>query len=190
MTLASGQAADEPPVALRELRADDVPLIVGWLNDQVVGETLGLARPMTLERWQAEYGPRLIAADEIWFAVIERASGRTVGWAYLYEIQQRHRRATFGITIGAADARGRGYGAAATRQVLAYAFDELGLHSVMLTVLAHNIAGIRAYERAGFRVFGHRRQASRIGQRLCDLLYMECIATEFGARSEPDETGT
>ena len=187
MTAMTRDLEEKPPVSLREVRPDDVPLIVGWLNDPAVGETLGLSRPITVARWEMEYGPRLLAPDEVWFTVVERETERPVGWAYLYEITHRHRRATFGITIGAADARGRGYGTAATRQMLAYAFDELGLYNVMLTVADHNPAGIRAYERAGFRVFGRRRQASRFGQRLHDLLYMECTTLDFGASVEPDE---
>jgi diamine N-acetyltransferase len=49
----------------------------------------------------------------------------------------------------------------------------------MLRVYAHNTRGIRAYERAGFRVFGCRREAVRRGGALIDMVYMDCLATEF-----------
>jgi diamine N-acetyltransferase len=41
--------------------------------------------------------------------------------------------------------------------------------------------GRRAYERAGFREFGRRRQCRWLGGRLWDDVYMDCLATEFSS---------
>jgi RimJ/RimL family protein N-acetyltransferase len=49
----------------------------------------------------------------------------------------------------------------------------------MLTVFEYNLAGRRAYEKAGFREFGRRRQCRLMGGRLWDEVYMECLAMEF-----------
>lgn len=49
----------------------------------------------------------------------------------------------------------------------------------MLIVYTFNLAGTRAYTKAGFREFGRRRRCSRLGQQLWDLVYMECLANEF-----------
>ncbi|HEX5502060.1 MAG TPA: GNAT family protein, partial [Thermomicrobiales bacterium] len=57
----------------------------------------------------------------------------------------------------------------------------LGLHNVMLTVDAFNLAGIRAYEKAGFREFGRRQQCHWMGGALWDMVYMECLATKFAS---------
>jgi RimJ/RimL family protein N-acetyltransferase len=59
--------------------------------------------------------------------------------------------AEYGIVIGEPDCQGRGYGTETTSLMLDYAFTVLGLHNVMLTVMAYNLAGIRTYEKAGFR---------------------------------------
>jgi RimJ/RimL family protein N-acetyltransferase len=63
--------------------------------------------------------------------------------------------------------------------MLDYAFSALGLHNVMLLVFEFNRAGRRAYEKAGFREFGRRRQCRAGGGRLWDIIYMECLSTEF-----------
>jgi diamine N-acetyltransferase len=81
--------------------------------------------------------------------------------------------------IGEADCRGKGYGTETTRLMLDYAFTALGLHNVMLTVFEYNLAGRRAYEKAGFREFGRRRQSRWMGGRLWDEVYMDCLASEF-----------
>ena len=95
--------------------------------------------------------------------------------------------------IGEGAYRGRGYGTETTRLMLDYAFTALGLHNVFLTVNAYNYAGIRAYEKAGFREFGRRRQCKMRGGRRWDVVYMDCLATEFSspvltAIFEPDTT--
>jgi len=62
--------------------------------------------------------------------------------------------------------------------MLEFAFTVLGLHSVMLTVYAFNLAGRRAYEKAGFREVARRRQSHWMHGRSWDELMMECWATE------------
>ena len=49
----------------------------------------------------------------------------------------------------------------------------------MLVVYEFNLAGRHAYEKADFREFGRRRQAHLMGGRLWDVIYMECLASEF-----------
>lgn len=38
---------------------------------------------------------------------------------------------------------------------------------------------IRAYLRAGFKEFGRRREVRRRGEKRFDVVYMDCLATEF-----------
>lgn len=63
--------------------------------------------------------------------------------------------------------------------MLDYGFNALRLHNIMLSVFSYNQRGLRAYERAGFRVAGRRRQAQRLGQDTYDVIFMDCLATEF-----------
>ncbi len=65
--------------------------------------------------------------------------------------------------------------------MLDYAFTALGLHNVMLTVFEFNPAGLRAYEKAGFREFGRRRQSRFMGGRLWDEVYMQCLAPDVAS---------
>ena len=94
-------------------------------------------------------------------------------------IDYRDRRAGFGLEIGEADYRGRGYGTETVRLVLDYAFTALGLHNVDLETWEYNRAAQRAYTKAGFREIGRRRQAKFMGGKLWDIVYMDCLSTEF-----------
>jgi diamine N-acetyltransferase len=63
--------------------------------------------------------------------------------------------------------------------MLDYAFTALGLHNVMLTVFAFNPAGLRAYEKAGFRPIGWRRECRVMGGEVYDEIHIDCLASEF-----------
>lgn len=163
-------------VWLGPLQRDLVPVYYRWSNDLETSRTLGLSWPATLEQETARFEQRSRAVNAAWFTLYERESDRPIGLVYLYEIEPRHARAIYGILIGEADCRGRGYGTEATRLMLDYAFTALGLENVLLTVLDSNPGGIRAYEKAGFRVFGRRTRCSRGVGTLSDLIYMEALA--------------
>ncbi len=180
-------------VALGPLRRELIPLYQRWNNDFSVTRTLARSRPTTSEQEEAVYDA--VVKDERFavFTIYERAtlpslpssgqaSGqawRAIGTTYLADIDHRNRSAEFGIAIGEADARGKGYGTEAARLVLDYAFTALGLHNVMLRVYAYNRAGLRAYEKAGFKEVGRRRQCRWTNGRLWDDVYMDCLASEF-----------
>lgn len=171
-------------IALGPLRRDDVPLFYRWGNDFFVRRTFDFPEMWTLEKATHEYERHAVAEHEAFFTLFERPASREIalrpiGLTYLTDIEFRNRTAAFGILIGEADARGKGYGTEATRLTLDYAFTTLGLHNIVLAVYAYNLAGIRAYEKAGFRAFARRREAKVMGGRLWDVIFMECLASEF-----------
>ena len=165
-------------VALGPRVREHLPLFARWGNDFAVARTFGgTPRPRTLEALAAAYDAG--TGHEYGFAVYERAGWRPIGWTYLFDLDWRARTAGFGIVLGEADARGRGYGTEATRLMLDYAFVALGLHSVMLTTDSYNLAGQAAYRKAGFREFGRRRECAPLNGTLHDWVYMDCLASEF-----------
>lgn len=111
------------------------------------------------------------------FTIYEKAILRPIGFTYLSDIADQ--KAEFAIVIGKRECHGKGYGTETTKLVLDYAFNILNLHNVMLKVLAYNEAGIRAYKKAGFQEIGRRREAKMINGKRWDMIYMDCLATEF-----------
>ena len=169
-------------VALGPLRKDLVPTYLRWFNDFSTLRTLSaMPVPLTLEQEEKWYERAISRGDtDIAFTIYEKATERPIGNTGLHEIDHRNRTAVFGITIGEPDARGKGYGTEATQLMLGYAFTALGLHNVMLRVFAYNPAGIRAYTKAGFKEFGRRRESQFMGGKFWDVVYMECLASEWG----------
>ena len=168
-------------VALGPIRRDLVPLYQRWLNDLRNGRNfMDTPVPWTAERATALYDARSSPSGEfVIFTIYERPDLAPIGYTMLDGISFRHRSAEFAIHIGEAAAHGKGYGTETTRLLLDYAFRWLGLRSVFLTVAEYNLAGIRAYQRAGFRECGRRRQAWQMGGRFWDAITMDCLAAEF-----------
>ena len=172
-------------VALGPLHRDLVPLCQRWLNDfRHVRNFDDTPEPWTTERTLALFEQRAMdTGGNVTFTIYERPDLRPIGYTMLLDISQRHRSAEFAIHIGEAGAHGKGYGTETARLMLGYAFNDHGLHSVYLTVAEYNLAGIRAYQRAGFRESGRRRQAWRMGGRFWDEIIMDCLSGEVAKLS-------
>ena len=180
-------------VALGPLSRELILLLARWSNDLATRVNIGVPLPQTIEQRTARYERDALGEDGVDFAVYERASWRPIGTVSLFRIDYRNSRSDFGILIGDPGARGRGYGTEATRLALDYAFTALGLRSVGLTVAEWNVAGQRAYARAGFREFGRRRSCWWMGGRWWDEVHMDALASEFAspvlaAHLQPDPT--
>lgn len=181
-------AGDEPApvmtivgekVSLGPLRRDLIPVYQRWMNDPVTLRAYDTLRPLTLEQVADWYDRQMQASDMVRFTVYERVTGQPIGKTALYDLDFRNRCAEFGILIGEASARGKGYGTEATQLMLDYAFTALGLHNVRLEALAFNEPALRAYRKAGFKEFGRRREVYWMGGRWWDEVYMDCLSTEF-----------
>ncbi len=129
-----------------------------------------------------------LRGDNIRFTVYDLAGGSPVpaGVATLLP-DPAVRTAEYVVMLGP-EARGRGLGTAATRLVLDYAFHVTNLRMVWLKVLAPNKAGVRAYEKAGFRTAGTLREAGYWLGTVCDEILMDAPARDSRARrsSGPD----
>lgn len=167
-------------VALGPLRRELVPLYQRWINDLSAARNVAvIPRPWTLDEETQWYEGHLDRSGVVGFTIYVVDGWRPIGSTALRDIDFRNRTAEFGILIGEAEARGRGYGAETTRLMLDYAFTALGLNNVMLRVRSYNLAGRRAYEKAGFKEFGRRRQAALLSGEWYDEILMDCLASEF-----------
>src|SRR4051812_4667901 len=125
-------------VALGPRRRDLLPLYLKWINDFEILRTLGAPlRPMTMEAEERWYEESSREADAN-FTIFERSTLRPIGHTGFHELNLAHRQATFGILIGEKDCWNQGYGTDATRLMLDYGFNAMGLHNIMLTVFSNN----------------------------------------------------
>jgi len=173
---------------LSPMNPDDADTYAKWLNDPGVIEWLGCddavyslpAERKAVER-MAEGGDT--AAH---FAIVLRGGelgegmpDTLLGNCSLQSIDWRSRKAELGLFLGEDAARGKGYGREAILLLLGFAFDTLGLHSVMLKCFAHNARALACYRKVGFKEFGRRRQSHFTEGRFVDDVFMDILEDEY-----------
>ena len=170
-------------LSLSPLEKDDVKMLKALYQDTVFIRLLDArpARPKTqvsLEKWIEEegeshngylFGIRLIEDDTL------------IGFIELDGILWTHGTTWVGLGIGA-EHQDQGYGTETMRIILDFAFSELNLHRVQLSVFAYNSRAIAAYERLGFIHEGTMREfLHRDGQRF-DMLNYGLLRGEWEAQ--------
>jgi|ETNmetMinimDraft_23_1059889.scaffolds.fasta_scaffold67049_2 RimJ/RimL family protein N-acetyltransferase len=135
---------------------------------------------------------RALSADksQLVFGVRVRETSELVGIADLSEIEWPNRVASLGLGIGNPAHWGRGWGTETLRILVDYAFTDLNLYRLQLTVLADNDRAIRLYERIGFQHEGTFREfRERDGGRF-DMLLYGLLLPEWQNRSDPTTAAT
>jgi RimJ/RimL family protein N-acetyltransferase len=151
-----------------------------WFNDLEVTLPLGDEAYIPFSFPKSEESVQhIIKQQDHVFSIVDLKTDACIGRTLLFNIDQINRHAMFGIFIGEKSFWGKGYGQEATRLTLDYGFNLLNLNSIMLGVMAFNKRAIRAYEKAGFKLIGQRRQARIIGDQKFDILLMDVLAEEF-----------
>jgi RimJ/RimL family protein N-acetyltransferase len=160
---------------------DDLPAMRAAMRDPEVVRFTGSAPlgPGDEERSRAWYETRNEQRDRLDLAVVDRAGGGCVGEVVLNEWDGRNQSCSYRVLLGPAG-RDRGLGSEATRLIVGYGFERLGLHRISLEVFAFNPRARRAYEKAGFVAEGVLRDALRDGDNgWVDAVVMSILAPEW-----------
>lgn len=158
-------------VRLRLMTAADTRKIVTWRNKDFVRRNFIYQEPFT-EEGHLDWIHSQVETGHVVQFVICLADGREIGSVYFRDIDREKGTAEYGIFIGEEDALGCGYGTAAAREALAYAFTELKLRKIYLRFLADNTGARKSYEHAGFRP-ADRRDSVITQQGRREVCFME-----------------
>jgi RimJ/RimL family protein N-acetyltransferase len=140
-------------VRLRPIRISDAEKCFRWVSHPEVFRYLGFLQPArTLEQERSWIASILSDPQHQRAFVIEDEREQEIGTCGLRAMDRQEGTALLGIMIGDPRRWGRGYGTAATKALLQYAFEELGLREVRLSCHAENKGAIRCYEKAGFEL--------------------------------------
>lgn len=116
------------------------------------------------------------AAGDLGYQFLVRDGGGIVGRVTLSGVRRAHfHSAVLGYRIAQA-ACGKGYAGQAVGQVLAIAFEQLGLARLEADCRVENAASARVLLRNGFVQFGRSRRSFELHGRWYDRLHFECHA--------------
>ncbi|MGM0851934.1 MAG: GNAT family N-acetyltransferase [Bacillota bacterium] len=159
-------------IYLSGFQEEDVTAIREWSQNEEVQRLLDALphKPKAQEdikKWMGDPGDNAYR-----FAIRLKDDGRIIGFVELDGILWTHRVGWVSISIGDEQSWGNGYGKEAMKCLLAYAFHELNLYRLQLTVFSYNERAIRLYESLGFTKEGSYRQfLQRDGDRYDMVLY-------------------
>ena len=161
-------------VYLSPINLDDYELYVKWLNNPRITQYLDCNDSLITLSKEKELLEK-IANEEFSFAIIKKEDDTLLGNVGVTKIDYKNGRATLGIFIGDEDNLSKGYGSEAIKLLIDFAFKEIRLHNIALTVFANNPRAIKAYTKCGFVEYGRRHEAIYHNGEYIDLIYMEII---------------
>jgi phosphinothricin acetyltransferase len=160
-------------IGLRDATAADVPSICSIHNQGIEDRVATLdVDPHTLDEqmeWFHRHGPRHPV-------IVAEAAGDIIGWASLNRFSARPAYrfvADLSVYIDR-QWRGKGVGTLLLREIEGRA-ETLGYHKIVLAAFPFNQAGMRLYERFGFRTVGIYHEQGQIDGRWVDTIIMEKV---------------
>lgn len=145
-------------VQLVRFKEEDVPTIVSWYEDQEFLRNLDTLpafpkHPDAFKEWIEQKNEKSFV-----FGIKDIEADQVVGFVDLDSILWPHRTCWLAIAIGGTGNRNRGLGYEAMQLVLDFAFRELNLYRIQLTVFEYNERAIAVYEKLGFIREGTARE--------------------------------
>jgi RimJ/RimL family protein N-acetyltransferase len=171
-------------VNLRAREMTDLDRNYRWMNDREVTEHLAMRYPLSLaaeEMWIREGSSKPIVYGVNVFFAIETKDGEHIGNISFHEMSVERRKARLGIVIGDKAYWSKGYGTDSMLTFLRFAFDEMNLHRIDLTVDDDNLRGIACYRKCGFVQEARMRQVRFTRGAYRDQFVMGILRDEFYA---------
>lgn len=167
-------------VSLKPLSEKNVTSFYHWINDeQVVKYSLSIfSRLKSIDEINSWFNEMLYERDSINLGIYLDEK-ELIGYAGISNISEYNKSGEYFILIGDKAYWNRGIGTRVTKDVLSIGFRHYGLNRIMLTVLEPNKAGVKAYERSGFRHEGVLRQASFREGKFYDKIIMSILKSEW-----------
>ena len=166
-------------IYFRALEREDAALCRDFVNDPDVWRTLDQHRPKNLSFEEEWIAGQCRNEHTITFGITLKQNDRLIGVTALDRIDAVHRKAGFGLTIGAKDEWHKGYGTEATQLMLKYGFMTLNLNRIVLNVYSTNPFALRAYKKAGFILEGTLRQDMFREGKYIDVFRMGILREEW-----------
>lgn len=136
-----------------------------------------LYSPKAMKEWMEKHADGLYG-----FAIHTIEGDRLIGQVDLGGIDWVTGNSWIGIGIGEQEFWGKGYGSEAMKLMLRFAFEELNLRRISLTVFEYNPRAVQSYIKCGFNEEGRLRQwMQRSGERY-DLIFMGLLREEWEAK--------
>lgn len=164
-------------ITLRAMENRDLEILRRWRNHPDLMLYHFSTLPVSEAAQQHWYESRCADSANVTL-IIENENHAAVGYTILKNIDHKNRNAEIGLHLDP-EYQGKGYGKDAFKTLIRFCFQEMNLHRVFLQVLDFNERAYHLYERLGFTVEGHLREAYFTQNRYHDIIVMSLLESEF-----------
>lgn len=146
----------EVKITIRKFEKKDIPQKVEWVNNPENNQFLHYDIPICIEKTEKWYNSHL--EDGTRYDCVIEADGIPIGTIGLLSIDKKNNKAEYYIAMGETAYKGKGVAKEASRLILEYGFNVLGLNRIYLYTETENTSAQRLFERVGFYKEGCIRQ--------------------------------
>ncbi|WP_440771872.1 GNAT family N-acetyltransferase [Natronorubrum sp. DTA28] len=168
-------------IDLRPIEEDDLEFLQREINDPRIWRAIGRSRPVNGPQ-EREFFENVVCDDDTVNLLIV-ADSSPVGTIGLNAIEWETRQAEIGYWI-APEHHGQGYGTDAATRLVAYGFDQLGLHKITARVFEFNEPSRRLLESVGFTREGVHRDDVFVDGAFQDTYWYGLLEDEWRSETE------
>lgn len=173
------------------LEQGHLQIIASWRNEKGVRDNFFSPWPIALSEqgsWYERY--REVGRERVFLILTEdpgkpkpdgkpnQAAMKPVGMLSLESINLMMQSGEIGKVYSPPDARGKGYMKDALQSLIKFAFEEVNLHRLMVTVLKENDQAMGLYKSLGFQLEGISREAVFKNGKRKDVAMLSLLRTE------------
>ncbi len=138
-------------ICLRKADLNDIDALYEIKNDKKAASLLGGFSngysKIDIENWIIAHNNK---KNEVLYLIETVEDSKVIGHVGLYDIDFRVRKAEFAILISGENNQGKGYGSLCTKFMIDYAFNELNIRKITLSLLSENVRALSLYKKYGF----------------------------------------
>ena len=143
-------------ISIRKFERTDIPKKVEWINNPENNQFLHYDIPISVDGTEKWFDSHINDMNR--FDAVMEADGVPVGTIGLLSIDRKNSKAEYYVAMGETAYKGKGVAKEASRLILQYGFEELGLNRIYLFTEIDNIAAQMLFEKVGFTREGIIRQ--------------------------------
>jgi RimJ/RimL family protein N-acetyltransferase len=162
----------------------DAKLFARWRSDSEYSRLLDSSPILQFPDYMDKEWIEKDHPESFVFMICRVEEDQTIGFIELDGIDWRAGNAWVGIGIGERENWGKGYGTDAFQILIRFAFRELNLRRLSLTVFGYNPRGMRSYEKLGFQVEGRDREWLQRGGQRWDMIHMGLLRRDWEASEQ------
>lgn len=134
---------------------------------------------VVLERERRAQGASSFTSSFLYFLLVDKATGKTIGSAGYYRVYPNHNRGEIGYILTDETFRNKGLIKEALPLIIAYGFEQMNLHRIEAFVGPENAISLKIMDNFGFTKEGHLREHYFTNNRHEDSVVFSLLKSEW-----------